>query len=362
MSGQLFAAAFLCLLGMAPQYGFSQPACGPVAENFDNTSGSSAGFSGDLSLNTTAGDGYLEKRNVLSSGVYTVVSPTFQAAASATSVGYGFVLNGSERIAQVSVSIIFRSTLNNEITTVFLNRFAPSYSNNSNYSEECQGVTFSSLPGFPEGGQYRFRIELIPVSGAGAVSQFIRFDDFRTTGSRSQALLPLAFTGISLLKDSRGTQLTWQVAGEEKTLRYEIETSADGRRFSKAGILPANGTSHYNFAVNEKERAFYRVKGVSTSGQVSYSSIVRVSIAGTSTSLSAFPQPVRHQVTLRHATVTGQSRIVLSSAEGRLVKTINPAVGSQQTVINTTALSPGVYWLRFNNGDSSTEAIRILKQ
>src|SRR4051812_21767093 len=86
---------------------FSQSICGPVTESFNNTAGSTAGFTGDFSLGGNAANGYLVKDNIIASGVYTITTPTFQLANNASFIGFGFLLDGTDRIARAEVKIIY---------------------------------------------------------------------------------------------------------------------------------------------------------------------------------------------------------------------------------------------------------------
>ena len=67
--------------------------CGNVVENFDNTGGSTAGFTG--SFGYSAANEALQRNNVLSSSTYSVSTPTYQLGGNATTIGYGFILGGS---------------------------------------------------------------------------------------------------------------------------------------------------------------------------------------------------------------------------------------------------------------------------
>ena len=72
--------------------------------------------------------------------------------------------------------------------------------------------------------------------------------------------------------------------------------------------------------------------------------------------------PVINDFTLSHSTATAESQISISSAEGREVKVMTPAKGSQQTVISLSSLNAGVYVVRYTNGSGEVETLKIVKQ
>lgn len=352
-------------LGLLTSAAFSQPICGPIVEDFDNTSGSTAGFIGDFGIATSGGDGYLEKTKVIASGIYTITTPTYQLANNASYIGYGFTLSGTERVARVEAAIIYVSTLNNEITTVFLSQFVPSYdlSVNPPVADVCRAISTSDLPGFPMGGKYRLRFELTPNTGFGQASQTVTFDDFRTNGTLAQSPLPVNFIGFEGKKVAGGVQLTWKVAGEENVNRYEIERSADGRNFVTVGSVGTNGKDTYTYLdATNSTTVYYRIKNVDNDAKFKYSTIARISNGKSQIVLKAFPQPVQNQLTVQHPVIKGNGLVTVSTADGRIVKSIKPASGSMQTYIDMASLQKGMYLIRFDGGEGDAETMKIIKQ
>ena len=75
----------------------------------------------------------------------------------------------------------------------------------------------------------------------------------------------------------------------------------------------------------------------------------------------AFPSPAISELTLQHEAITGGS-IAISSADGRLLRSINPVKGSIQTAINITSLQPGLYILQLQDANGTIESIKFMKQ
>lgn len=347
-------------LGMLSSLAFSQT-CGVIVENFNATGGSTAGFTGNFSL---AANSYLQKSNVIGSAIYTITTPTYQLPNAATGIGYGFLLGGTRQVARIEVSIIYNSTLNNEITSFFLGQFIPSYDNTTPPTAGfCRSTDITDLPGFPTGGRYRFRIDLSPALAFGAPTETVTFDDFKTNGTLSLIPLPVNFVSIDARKATNGVQLTWKVAGEENVARYEVERSTDGRSFTTVVAIGKTGMDTYTYLdANNSSTAYYRIKNLDNDGKYKYSTIARIVNGKTSILLKAFPQPVQNQLTVQHPIITGNGLITLSAADGRVVKSIKPAAGSMQTYLDMTSLQKGMYLMRFDAGDGVVEAVKVMKQ
>lgn len=337
--------------------------CGQVLEDFDNTSGSTAGFTGEFMIGNTGSDGYLVKDRVLASAVYSVTTPTYKLANNADAVGYGFILGGSQKVARVEVKVLFRSTLNDEIVTVFLGQFVPAYNSTTNEATICQGVSLGSLPGFPTGGQYRLRFEFTPNTGNGVLGETITFDDYRTNGTFSQAPLPVTFISFTAKKVNTSVLLTWDIAGEENVARYEVERSQDGRSFTRIGQIGSHGKDTYTFSDDAPlSEGYYRIKNVDNDGSFKYSTIARIAGGKSTIVLRAFPQPVTSQLTLQHPVVEGKTMVSISNAEGRVVKSVQPATGSMQTYVDMSTLGKGMYFIRIAGEDGQTETLKVIKQ
>ena len=354
-------------LGLITSTTFAQttPICGPIVENFNNTSGSNAGFTGDLIINSPgAGMGNLKKDRVIAGAVYSVTTPTYQLAASSSYIGYGFLLDGTQRVARVEAAIMYRSTLNDEIITIFLGQFVPSYSTGTPpYADVCRAIATSDLPGFPTSGQYRLRFELTPNTGLGQVGETVTFDDFRTNGNLSQAPLPVTFIGFEAKKTVGGIALNWKVGGEENVNRYEVERSTDGRNYTTLGTVSTTKSDNYSFVDGSSvTTAYYRIKNVDNDGRFKYSTVARLVNGKSQIVIKAFPQPVMSQLTIQHPSITGNGLISVSSADGRLVKAVKPVVGSMQSYVDMSGLQKGMYMIRFDAGDGSVETMKVIKQ
>lgn len=336
---------------------FSQ-ICGPVVEPF-NTSGN--GFTGDFSYN--AAQQRLMRNNVIGTAVYTITTPTYKLQPGVTTLGFGFTLDGTEQVSRAEVVVMYISTLTNQMTTIFLTQFIPNYGGGTT-ATVCQAVDVTSLPGFPNGGQYRFRIELSSSTGSGVAAQTITFDNFRTNGDLSNSPLPVTFIGFDARKMSAGVQLTWKVAGEENINRYEVESSTDGRNFTTLTSLTRNGKDTYTYldADTRATTIYYRIKNVDNDGKFKYSTVARMTNGKANIVIKAFPQPVQNQLTVQHPVIKVGSLLTVSTADGRVVRSVKPTTGSMQTYVDMNGLQAGLYMVRLDDGDGAVETMKVVKQ
>ncbi|HVG41294.1 MAG TPA: T9SS type A sorting domain-containing protein [Chitinophagaceae bacterium] len=351
-------------------FGQTTPICGANLEDFNNTGGTTANFTGGgftygSTGNVNGGNfnGFLQRGTVLSGGSqYTLTTPTYTTAANATAVGYGFDLTGAIKVSNVAVSIQYPEA--GQIVTAFVANIIPSYSSTgpNGVASECRSISINSFAGFTPGENYRF-VFTFTAASAGSTNETIIFDNFRTTGTNSQIVLPVTFTGLDAKKIDGGTQLTWKVAGEQSVKGYDVERSSNGIHFTKVGTVTAAGKDAYSFvdASTADGKVFYRIRNNDLDGRYKYSVVVVYSKGKAGMILKAFPLPAKNNLTLQH-TAVASGRITLSSEDGRLVKTIIPTTGSIQTDIDLSALKAGMYLLRFDSGNGEVETLKVIKQ
>ena len=353
---QIFVAVICLASGLPSLHAFAQ--CGNIVEPFNNGPG---GFIGDFTYDGT--NKKMVRTNIIGTAVYSITTPTYQLASGATSVGFGFTLDGTQQVSRAEVKIMYVSTLTNQITTFFLTQLVPGY-NTANSADVCRSVALTELPGFPTtDAKYILRIELTTSTGVGLAGQTVTFDDFRTNGTVANAPLPVTFVGFDAKKSSNGIQVTWKVAGEENVNHYEIERSEDGRSFTSISSVAIGKKDTYTyFDAGAGTTAYYRIKNVDNDGKFKYSNIARVTNGKSSIVITAFPQPVVNQLTVQHPAIGANGLLTLSSADGRIVSMIRPVAGTMQTFINTSVLQKGLYVLRLDDGNGNTETMKVIKQ
>lgn len=181
------------------------------------------------------------------------------------------------------------------------------------------------------------------------------------TNVRQPQTLPVNFISLDLKKDVSGVKLTWKVAEEMNVLKYEIERSADGKSFMKAGEVAASMQTQYSFIDAQTPAGFYRIRSVDQDGSYKYSAVLRYSGGKNAIVIKAFPSPVHNTITIQHPAIKNSS-IEISSVEGKVMKSVKPAAGLQQTTIDLSELRTGLYFVKYKDESGASEIIKITKQ
>ena len=65
---------------------------------------------------------------------------------------------------------------------------------------------------------------------------------------------------------------------------------------------------------------------------------------------------------IQHSDLGTGARAVITTLDGRVVKTIRPAAGASNTPVDVAGLPAGMYIVRIDNGNGKTETTTFIKQ
>ena len=194
-----------------------------------------------------------------------------------------------------------------------------------------------------------------------------------TIGSTSEQMnpLPVHFINVKATRNNTDTKVEWTNLTEEQTASYEIERSADGRNFAKAGEAMArinNGQrADYEWLDNSVpgNRVYYRIKAVSTDGSITFSTTVKIDTNG-ATVISIYPNPVTTNKLILNASnlSRGRYQVQLYDMGGRSIhsQTFDYSSSSISQVIDLPAsMKAGVYSLRIT-GNNLNQVKTFAKQ
>lgn len=184
--------------------------------------------------------------------------------------------------------------------------------------------------------------------------------------------LPVSITNVKAYQKSAGVQVEWTTQQESNLDRYEIERSQTGQQFFSLGTVVASGNSRIVTNYNWFDPAplsglnFYRIKIIDNPGQVTYSQVMKVNIAGAPTLISVYPNPIlNNTVVLQMNNLQkGAYTITLINKAGQQVakKIIEHAGGSAiESVELAKTIAAGVYQLRFS-GEAMSITMQIIKK
>jgi hypothetical protein len=354
--------ALVCLLAFN-QKGFGQSAtlltntqCNSVdfsdaeSANFnDGSTTNMSGFSGGGWEKTIAGSNeYLSVQNGLSNVTYNLVSPTYTSFSPTSNLK--FTIGGNAKVAQYVVT----AETETGGDPIWLGAY-------SNGSAGVSGEQCLAIAGWNYSGRFRIKIGFTLADGAPG-SGIITFDDFFLTKVVAAITLPVSFSSFNAKAASAGVALTWNVGLEESVSSYEVERSTDGKTFTKIGSVAANGQTSYSFTDTKSSSvSYYRIKSIDANGKITYSAIVSLKGGMSIVLLKAFMSNPTTLIVQHDAAQSG-SRISISSADGRLIKTQVPSIGSQQTSVDLSSAITGLYLVRFDNGNGQTGTLKVMKQ
>lgn len=189
---------------------------------------------------------------------------------------------------------------------------------------------------------------------------------FNTTGfsgfflQTSQAALPVTWLSVNGSLNANGQAvISWKVQ-EEQVANYAMEKSVDGQAYSTIATLASKGNGENEYLFQETQalagKASYRIRQTDIDGRSSYSKAIMLR-SDRSGWITVYPNPVKQSATLN---VTDKELLnttaVLYDGTGREVQRLR--ITQSVTTVHLTQQKPGVYTLRFKNG----ETIRIVKE
>ncbi|HEX6428461.1 MAG TPA: T9SS type A sorting domain-containing protein [Niastella sp.] len=143
-------------------------------------------------------------------------------------------------------------------------------------------------------------------------------------------VLPVNLIAFNGRLNNKDTYLQWKTTSETNNDYFDIERSLDGQTFIAAGrVAGNNGSIMQNYtwidagaALLNAEKLFYRLKIVSTTGEVEYSNIITVSIkASGSPVVNVTPNPFTNHVKISlEMPVAAPLTITLSDITGKKLR------------------------------------------
>jgi hypothetical protein len=181
--------------------------------------------------------------------------------------------------------------------------------------------------------------------------------------------LPVELLSFKAVRKGKDALLEWETAVETNNAGYEIEVSADGRKFSKLAWVAGKGSnSRYEFLDRGSDKPgsrYYRLKQLDLDGSFSYSRIRIVDFEGQPAVLQAWPNPFSKSLTVSF--VAGREEEVtlkLTDLLGREVysKAMVVKKGMQQTELELKeSLPQGLYLLTLGS-KTEKQMIKVVRQ
>jgi hypothetical protein len=168
------------------------------------------------------------------------------------------------------------------------------------------------------------------------------------SGCNFLGILPVELVDFRATQQGNIVELNWTTASELNNAFYDIEQSADGKKFSKIGDLKGAGTTnvpqYYTFAVEKPFSGiqYYRLKQVDTDGKFEYSKTVSIQIQkGEKIVIS--PSTTEGVITLK-SEKDFIKKIEVANTTGQIVYNQNTIPNSSDFMqLNLSHLPTGIY-------------------
>lgn len=157
-------------------------------------------------------------------------------------------------------------------------------------------------------------------------------------------------------------ELSWKTSMKENLSHFNVQKSADGTNFTTISRIEAGVGSYvaYDTVAAAPASASYRLQIVDKDQQFKYSDVISVSFEDTTTpdtsSIAVYPNPGSRVINIR-GTGNGAKIIIVNNA-GSIVK---KEVHSTASPISITALRPGLYYIRIEDGEKK-KVIKFIKR
>ncbi len=206
-------------------------------------------------------------------------------------------------------------------------------------------------------------VDSIVVISTG-LSDYVVIDLF----ARCDILLPFQLLDFSGLQKQQSILLNWKTGAEEKILAYEIERSADGKRWEKLGVVKADDThvqeNNYQFSDNNPfdGKNYYRLSSTESDGKIQYSSVLMIYFhRDKSSSISIFPNPVADQLNI---SIEEQNVKIIKAevftADGKLIHRSTP--NSMAFKIDSKQWHHGIYILQLITSQGDIVSQKIIRK
>ena len=203
----------------------------------------------------------------------------------------------------------------------------------------------------------------------------------RWTLGSTDTPLPVEFASFTAVADDGETRLTWTTASERSNAGFEVQRRTGPKGAASAwttlgfveSSAPGGTTSEqqsYTFAdanlPYEADRLTYRLRQVDADGSARFSREVVVQRRVGSLELQTpYPNPVRHEATVRYAVPNQQAvTLTLYDLMGRRVRTVERKTqsGRHEVSVSATGLASGTYLLRLTAGkETRTERLTVVQ-
>ena len=147
----------------------------------------------------------------------------------------------------------------------------------------------------------------------------------------------------------------WKQAGASQWSVIEATLTGNTITYNLTGLIP---NTSYRFRAGA-----ITASGVTYGSTETFTTLGLNDVQGNDVSVKMYPNPTNTQTKLVVNGISGDVKIVLSDARGRILRTINTEAieGSLEQVIDVNDLAEGIYYIRIQNADINKTQKLIVK-
>jgi hypothetical protein len=232
----------------------------------------------------------------------------------------------------------------------------------NNFAEEHYAQIYSggSSPGFWNDLNENHWLGYVVEYGGMADDPMLELSTTRTILNSS--VLPANGLVFTVAGKNETALLTWSTEAEEKTSRFDVMRSTDGKTFKLAGQVAAAQNSvtktNYTFTCRNLSTGtnYFKLILFDQDGRTTLSAVVPLLIKR---KLELQPNPASTQFTVTYP-FAGKATLLVKNTAGALM--LQQQVRQQQTTVDISTFPTGIYFVEIRQGTSIAEVIRVLKQ
>ncbi len=183
--------------------------------------------------------------------------------------------------------------------------------------------------------------------------------------------LPVTFTGINATRKNKDIEVQWNVAGELNILKYELQKSADGVRFTTFATVAAKGNNNSSQSYTLLDNTtfygsnYYQVKSLQVDGKQLLSKVVMIKMDNYVPSIKVYPNPTNeNQINFQIIDLKkGIYKAILFNSNGQQISemTIDYKGGSGSYKLPfSRPLAKGMYYLNIKcDGENFEQMVLI---
>jgi len=163
---------------------------------------------------------------------------------------------------------------------------------------------------------------------------------------------PVSLLSFTINQGNNYNELQWKVAREVNVKEYVIEFGFDGKDFSEAAHISANGSTQYQFrhSITNDRQIFYRLKMVDADNTFRYSPIITTKPNRNQELVEIYPSISNGQPIQIHLNAVFNS-IRINNIYGQVVQRIETINRTGVIYLQTSSLKKGTYTVIIEGND-----------